>query len=181
MNTATANRAPAALLSNAPLGEVTATANGLQVVFHRHYRAPVEKVWAALTTPEGLAKWFAAAVVDLRVGGTISLDWNGEHQADMRITVCDAPRSLAWIWQLGDRDTLVRFDLVPEAGGCALTLTHSGVPGVGAGVRAGWHAHLEGLPAALEGHATPWAVKTAREDALGESYPKLAVREEGLT
>jgi uncharacterized protein YndB with AHSA1/START domain len=160
-----------ALLSDAPLGEVTVADDNLQVVFHRHLRAPVERVWAALTTPERLADWFTKAVVDLRVGGTIHLDW-----ADFRITVSDPPRSLAWVWQLGGRDTLVRFDLVPEAGGCLLTLTHSGLSprrGPGAGVRAGWHAHLEALPDALEGRATAWAIKTAREDALRDAYPKL--------
>jgi hypothetical protein len=78
-----------ALLSDAPLGEVTVADDNLQVVFHRHLRAPVAKVWAALTTPERLADWFTKAVVDLRVGGTIHLDW-----ADFRITVSDPPRSL---------------------------------------------------------------------------------------
>ena len=173
MSTATANRAPAALLSNAPLGEVTTEADGMKIVFHRHLRAPVERVWAALTVPERLANWFAEAVVDLRVGGTLSLNWNGENQGDMRITVCDPPRSFAWVWEIGGHDTLVRFDLKPEAGGCELTLTHSGVPAAGRGVRAGWHAHLEGLPAAVEGHATPWEVKVAREEALADAYPKL--------
>jgi hypothetical protein len=91
----------------------------------------------------------------------------------MRITVCEPPRHLAWIWQLGGRDTLVRFDLVPEGNGCALTLTHSGVPLVGDGVRAGWHAHLEALPDAIEGRATPWVVRNAREEAVSAAYPKL--------
>ena len=171
MSTATTHRAPTALLSDAPLGEVTATSDALQVVFNRRYRAPVKRVWAALTTPERLADWFADAVIDLRVGGTIRLSW-----ADVRITVCDPPNSLAWVWQLDGRDTLVRFDLVPEAGGCLLTLTHSGLSprrGSGAGVRAGWHAHLEGLPDAIEGRATPREVKIAREKALGDAYPSL--------
>jgi hypothetical protein len=55
-------------------------------------------------------------------------------------------------------------------------LTHSGLSprdGDGAGVRAGWHAHLEGLPDAIEGRRTPWATKTAREDALEKRYPDL--------
>jgi len=172
MSTATAS-APKALLSNAPAGEVTVSGDTIVVVFHRHLRAPVERVWAALTVPERLADWFAEAVVDLRVGGTLSLDWGSDNQADMRITVCEPPRRLAWVWQLGGRDTLVEFDLVPEAGGCALTLRHSGVPLSGEGVRAGWHAHLEGLPAAIEGRATPWSVKVAREAALGDTYPSL--------
>jgi uncharacterized protein YndB with AHSA1/START domain len=176
MSTATA-RMPANLLSDAPLGEVTTTADALQVVFTRRYRAPVEKVWAALTTPERLADWFAAAEVDLRVGGSLTLDWGNGNKGVFPITVCEPPRSLAWQWQLGGRKTLVRFDLAPDAGGTKLTLTHSGLDphgGPGSGVRAGWHAHLEGLPEAIEGRATPWSVKEAREDALADAYPKLS-------
>jgi uncharacterized protein YndB with AHSA1/START domain len=164
------------LLSDAPLGEVTVQGEALQLVFQRHYRKPVEKVWAALTTPERLADWFATAEVDLRVGGTIRLGWNGQHKADVVITECDAPRTLAWRWRIGERDTLVRFDLTPQDGGCALTLTHSGLSLDGArdgGVRTGWHAHLEALPDALEGRATPWETKVAREQALAGAYPKL--------
>jgi uncharacterized protein YndB with AHSA1/START domain len=168
-----------ALLSNAPLGEVTTTGEARQIVFHRRYRQSVEKVWAALTTPERLADWFAEAQVDLRVGGTIRLNWNnGMHQAEMAITVCDPPRALAWRWTIGERDTLVRFDLAPDGdGGCALTLTHSGLSLDGArdgGVRAGWHAHLEALPDAIQGRATPWETKVAREQALAGSYPPLS-------
>ena len=176
MSILTAKPASTALLSDASVGEVTTTAGFLSVVFHRRYHASVDKVWAALTTPERLADWFAVADVDLRVGGTIRFDWNGMHQADVRITVCDPPRSLAWIWTIGGHDTLVRFDLAPEADGCQLTLTHSGLSprsGPGAGVRAGWHAHLEGLPDALQGRATSWDVKTAREASLNGAYPKL--------
>jgi uncharacterized protein YndB with AHSA1/START domain len=172
MSTVTAT-ARQALLSDAPPGEVTITGDTLQVVFHRHLRAPIEKVWAALTVPERLADWFAEAVVDLRVGGSITLDWGSKNQGRMQITLCEPPRRLAWVWRLDGRDTLVRFDLAPEAGGCALTLTHSGVPMSAGGVRAGWHAHLEGLPGAVEGRATPWADKVAREAALAGVYPAL--------
>jgi uncharacterized protein YndB with AHSA1/START domain len=167
---------PKTQLSDAPLGEVTRQGDALQVVFHRRYNKPIEKVWAALTTPERLADWFATAEVDLRVGGIIRLSWNGVHKTDVTITVCEPPRALAWRWTIGERDTLVRFDLTPEAGGCALTLTHSGLSLDGArdgGVRTGWHAHLEALPDAMEGRATSWETKTAREAALAGAYPKL--------
>ncbi len=168
-----------ALLSDAALGEVTTAGDSRQIVFHRRYRQSVEKVWAALTTPERLADWFADAQVDLRVGGTIRLNWNkGTHRAEMTITVCEPPRALAWRWTIGERDTLVRFDLASDGGGgCALTLTHSGLSLDGArdgGVRAGWHAHLEALPEALEGRATAWETKTAREQALAGRYPALS-------
>ena len=164
------------LLSDAPLGEVSRQGEALQLIFQRRYRQSAEKVWAALTTPERLADWFAEADVDLRVGGTIRLNWNGQHQADMIVTECEPPKTLAWRWRIGERDTLVRFVLTPEAGGCALTLTHSGLSLDGArdgGVRTGWHAHLEALPDALEGRATPWETKVAREEALAGAYPKL--------
>jgi uncharacterized protein YndB with AHSA1/START domain len=162
-----------ALLSDTPMGEVTVAGDTLRVAFQRRYRHPVEKVWAALTTPERLADWFANAEVDLRVGGRLLLDGNGMRQTEMRITICEPPRALAWIWTIGGRESLVRFDLAPEADGCRLTLTHSGLPRLGAGVRAGWHALLEALPDALEGRATPREVKIARETALNAAYPAL--------
>jgi uncharacterized protein YndB with AHSA1/START domain len=169
----TTGRASTAHLSNAPLGEVTVADDTLQIVFHRHLRAPVEKVWAALTTPERLADWFANAEVDLRVGGILRLDGNGMNQDQMRITICDPPRTFALAWKIGPSESLVRFDLTPEADGCELTLTHSGVPMMAAAARAGWHALLEALPDAVEGRATPWEVKRARETALRAIYPSL--------
>jgi uncharacterized protein YndB with AHSA1/START domain len=160
-------------LSDAAPGEVTLTGETLQVVFHRHLRHPVEKVWAALTVPERLADWFVHAKADLRVGGHLIFDGRGISHTEMRITVCDPLRALAWVWTIAGQESVVRFDLAPEAGGTRLTLTHSGVPRGAAGVRAGWHAHLEALPDAIEGRATSWETKTARETALGAVYPKL--------
>lgn len=162
------------LLSDAPLGEVTEEGEDLQVIFRRRYPQSPEKVWAALTIPERLSDWFSNAEVDLRVGGLIRFDGNGMRQTEMTITVCEPPRSLAWVWTIAGKATLVRFDLARDSNGCELTLTHSGVPRQGAGVRAGWHALLEALPDAIEGRATPGHVKTAREAALNAIYPPLA-------
>ena len=73
-------------------------------------------------------------------------------------------------------NTSVLFELAPDGDGCRLTLTHSGLSarhGRGAGVRAGWHAILEGLADSLDGRATPWAVKEQREAAVAPLYPPL--------
>ena len=164
------------VLSNAPLGEVTATDDALQVAFHRHYKKPIEKVWAAVTTPERLADWLAKAEIEMKVGGRVHFNWNETHQMEGRVVALDPPNTFAWTWNLDDRETLVRFDLKADGDGCWLTLTHSGLSprdGRGSGVRAGWHAHLEGIPDAMEGRATPWSVKMAREAALAGAYPKL--------
>lgn len=163
-------------VSEDALGEVTVADDALRVVFHRHYANPIEKVWAAVTAPERLADWLAAAEVELKPGGTIRLTWNNQYSMEGRITACDPPHVFAWTWLIDDRETLVRFELRSDQDGCLLTLTHSGLGprGSGAGVRAGWHAHLEGLPDAIEGRATTWATKTARETALSQHYPALA-------
>ena len=158
-------------------GQVTATDDALQVVFHRHYSRPIEKVWAAITTPERLADWLAEAEVELKPGGRIHFNWNnGAHTMEGRVLVCDAPTAFSYTWTMDGRETVVRFDLKSDGDGCWLTLTHSGLSpraGQGAGVRSGWHAHLEGLGDAIDAKRTPWATKTARQEAVKSLYPAL--------
>ena len=164
------------LLSDALPGEVTVADDAVRVVFHRRYNKPIRKVWAALTTPERLADWFAMADIEMRVGGAVRLDWQGHNSMEGRVVTLDPPRAFAWTWTIGGRETLVRFDLKADGEACELTLTHSGLnprPGMGPGVRASWHAHLEALPDALEGRATSWATTTARRDAAQRFYPDL--------
>jgi uncharacterized protein YndB with AHSA1/START domain len=166
----------APLLSEAKLGEVTVADNNLQVVFHRRYNKPIAKVWAALTTPERLADWLALSDIEMKVGGAVRLDWHGHNKMEGRVVALDPPHTFAWTWPTGGRETVVRFDLEADGDGCKLTLTHSGLnpaPGMGSGVRAGWHSHLEGLPDAMEGRATSWETIIARRDAMQPSYPPL--------
>ena len=165
-----------ALLSDAPKGEVSEDNDGLQVIFRRHYRKPIAKVWAALTAPERIADWLGAAEIDLRPGGSLRLTFNESHSAEIEITEVDAPRLFAWVWTIEGRATRVRFELTPEGDGTRLTLTHSGLStraGRDSMVRAGWHAHLEGLADAIDGRATPWSVKQQREAAVAPLYPDL--------
>jgi uncharacterized protein YndB with AHSA1/START domain len=158
-------------------GQVTATDDALQVVFHRHYARPIEKVWAAITTPERLADWLADAEIELRPGGRIHFNWNnGAHTMEGRVLVCDAPTAFSYTWTMDGRETVVRFDLKADGQGCWLTLTHSNLSpraGQGAGVRPGWHAHLQGLGDAIDGRKTLWATKTARQEAVSSLYPPL--------
>ena len=164
------------ILRGAPKGEVTVKDDRLQVVFRRRYAKPAAKVWAALTTPERLQDWFGTAKVDLRVGGTLHITSANGKSMEFNITQVDAPHVLGWSWMLDGLDTSVLFELAPDGDGCALTLTHSGLSarhGRGAGVRAGWHAHLEGLEDSLEGRTTPLAVKEQRETAVAPLYPPL--------
>ena len=53
---------------------------------------PPAKVWAALTTAEGLSAWFGQEVrIDLRPGGSARMKWDNGHTADMRVERVEEP------------------------------------------------------------------------------------------
>lgn len=95
---------------------------------------PPQRVWAALTTPEGLAAWFGnkGATIDLRAGGAASLDFdNGFHQS-MRVERIEEPTVFGFTWQIyglpddDARRTYVEFTLEPTPVGTRLTVVETG-------------------------------------------------------
>ena len=94
---------------------------------------PPEKVWAALTTAEGLGAWFGnEATIDLRPGGSIRMRWASGHTADMRVERVEEPSVFGFTWQIyglpeGDpRRTYVEFTLEPTGTGTRLRVVESG-------------------------------------------------------
>ncbi|MET0294282.1 MAG: SRPBCC family protein [Phenylobacterium sp.] len=164
---------------NPELGEVRRDGDSVTIVFRRRYARPIDKVWAALTVPERLTDWFAQASLDrLAVGGTFQLYFTGaDYRSLARITALEPPRLIAWTWSDpdGSKPSQVRFDLEPDGDGCQLTLTHTGLsPEEAKGVDAGWHAHLEALPDAVDGVFTPWSKlleRVAVAEPLYEARP----------
>ena len=61
---------------------------------------PPGKVWAALTTAEGLGAWFGnEATIDLRPGGSARMRWTGGYTADMRVERVEEPTVFGFTWQ----------------------------------------------------------------------------------
>jgi len=94
---------------------------------------PPAKVWAALTTAEGLGTWFGnQASIDLRPGGEAEMKWDEGHQANMRVERVEEPEVFGFTWHiygLPDEDprrTYVEFTLVPNGEGTRLTVVESG-------------------------------------------------------
>jgi uncharacterized protein YndB with AHSA1/START domain len=94
---------------------------------------PPAKVWAALTTAEGLSAWFGKeAGIDLRPGGSAWMKWDNGHTADMRVERVEEPAVLGFTWHIyglpeGDpRRTYVEFTLEPAGAGTRLTMVESG-------------------------------------------------------
>jgi uncharacterized protein YndB with AHSA1/START domain len=95
---------------------------------------PPAKVWAALTTAEGLAAWFGnEATIDLRPGGSARMRWIEEgFTADMRVERVEEPTVFAFTWPISGlpaddpRRTYVEFTLEPAGAGTRLTVVESG-------------------------------------------------------
>jgi uncharacterized protein YndB with AHSA1/START domain len=94
---------------------------------------PPAKVWAALTTAEGLGTWFGnRATIDLRPGGAAQMTWSHGHQADMRIERVEEPNVFGFTWHIyglpddDPRRTYVEFTLEPVGAGTRLTVVESG-------------------------------------------------------
>jgi uncharacterized protein YndB with AHSA1/START domain len=95
---------------------------------------PPGKVWAALTTAEGLAAWFGnEAAIDLRPGGSARMTWTAEgYTAHMRVERVEEPRVFGFTWHIyglpedDPRRTYVEFTLEPAGAGTRLTVVEAG-------------------------------------------------------
>jgi uncharacterized protein YndB with AHSA1/START domain len=125
------------------------------VRFERLYPHSIDRVWTAVSTPEGLANWFPARVeIDLRVGGDVR--FSGDPFAEDRegkVLVCDPPRQLWFTWSASE----LHFDLEAVGEGtCRFSLVELlSERDTAARNAAGWHVclgelskHLAGEPVA---------------------------------
>ena len=68
---------------------------------------PPAKVWAALTTAEGLSAWFGQeAGINLRPGGSAWMKWDSGHTADMRVERVEEPTVFGFTWGIRAAPTL---------------------------------------------------------------------------
>jgi len=122
------------------------------VVFERHLPHPVEKVWAAITDPDHLARWFPGIKVELRQGGKFSIrfggDCDGPSHVSGEVAIYEPPRRL----QLGS----MLYELERAGTGCLLrfsdVLQFTGARSntdIANSVLAGWHSYLDRLEESL--------------------------------
>jgi uncharacterized protein YndB with AHSA1/START domain len=94
---------------------------------------PPDKVWAALTTAEGLGSWFGdEATIDLRPGGSARMRWSSGFTVEMRVERLQEPTVFGFTWQIyglpkdDPRRTYVEFTLEAVGAGTRLTVVESG-------------------------------------------------------
>jgi uncharacterized protein YndB with AHSA1/START domain len=94
---------------------------------------PPSRVWAALTTAEGLSAWFGEqATIDLRPGGSARMRWSSGFTVDMRVERVEEPTVFGFTWQIyglpedDPRRTYVEFTLEPTGAGTRLKVVETG-------------------------------------------------------
>jgi len=114
---------------------------------------PPARVWAALTTAEGLSAWFGThASIDLRPGGAAQMTFNSGVTVDMRVQRLEPPNLFGFTWRLPNlpdddpRRTYVEFTLEHAANdGTRLRVVESGFAQLPHALRqATYDSHAEG-------------------------------------
>jgi uncharacterized protein YndB with AHSA1/START domain len=131
--------------------------------------APPERVWALITEPEHLARWFGdeSAEIELRPGGAFRLSWKSMGTSHGRVVAVEPYTRFAYRWSVLDghwgveptdeNATLVEFTLRPvgsatlvrvvESGFAALTASDDRREQAQAGNTRGWRNKLGDLEA----------------------------------
>jgi uncharacterized protein YndB with AHSA1/START domain len=139
--------------------------------------APIEKVWAAVTEPEHISRWFGAASFEgagagagarAAVGATGTITWPDREPVPVRVEAIDEPRLVSYRWCnpcLGEampaeideaHSTVFTFTLEPTDDGTRLTVVETGFETTSdpsadlESHRGGWDGELDKLVALLE-------------------------------
>lgn len=147
-------------------------------------KASPEQVWAALTDPEELKRWFPPdARVTPGAGGSIWLSWGPGVEGEARIETWDPPRRFRWVEEHGGTRLAVEWQIEARGGSTAVRLVHSGF-GSGDkwddwydGTRRGWSYFVANLKHYLEVHrgterALVWA-RRQQQRSREEAWARL--------
>lgn len=153
---------------------------------------PIERVWAFLTDSDKRGRWLASGPMEMRVGGSVRLDfmhssltaekevpekyrrYEGGASLAGHVTRIEPPRLLAYTWNEKDgrEPSEVTFRLTSQGERVLLEVTHERLPDRDdmVGVATGWHAHLGVLIERLEGKEPQrfWS----RFDELEQEYQR---------
>ena len=126
-------------------------------------KAPVERVWSALTEAEHIGRWFGdAAEIDLKPGGEMTVSWAKHGVVSAVVEQVEPPTffSFRWARPAGAKlregnSTLVEFTLDAEGEQTRLRVVESGFPSLegteeeksryASGNTEGWAAELDEL------------------------------------
>jgi uncharacterized protein YndB with AHSA1/START domain len=166
------------------------------VKLQRVLPGPVERVWSYITDSDKRAQWLAAGEFDLRVGGTVRLEFDnarlpndpglsadderrGKGTFEGVITRLEPMRVLAHTWKWDGADTEVSYELTPRGKDVLLVIVHRRLQGraLQASVMGGWDVHTGILEDILNGVAPRpfWATHDRVEKDYAAALPAESI------
>ena len=90
------------------------------------YPHPAAAVWAALTTPELLARWWAPGNIAPVAGHRFTMDMDAWGQQQCEVLAVDPGKSISFLFSEGQLDTTITWRLEPVEDGTVLHFEHAG-------------------------------------------------------
>ena len=156
------------------------SADGKGVVrMEDRFDTDIDDLWAALTDPRRLARWYGEVEGDLRLGGEFQAHLPDAGDRIGRVDACEPPRRLALTMRDPDpqpgqpEETVIETTLTADGNQTILVVEDRGMPlDLLAAYGAGVQIHVENLAAHIAGHER--GDTDARWDELVPVYQALA-------
>jgi len=131
-----------------PTGRIETRDGEPVLVLTRHFTAPIEDVWAAVTEPDRLARWIGRWEGDPPSGSVrFQMAFEEGHAGErMEIRRCEPPHTLHVAVQQGGEVWRLELGLAHSDGVTTLTFTQPGLtPELAPDVGPGWEYYLDRL------------------------------------
>jgi uncharacterized protein YndB with AHSA1/START domain len=143
-------------MSISPTGRIVNTANGLELLLERTYRAPIRDVWESIVDPARMNRWIGTWHGEAGPGKRVKFAMTAEGEApeeDVLIHACEAPRHLDVESSVGEGTWRMTVDLAEADGATILTFRQAIDPADEAAPSygPGWEYYADRLGAVLDG------------------------------
>src|SRR3982751_125001 len=96
------------------------------IKLERTFPHPKEAVWAALTTPQLLARWWPAGDIAPVVGHRFTMDMGGWGQQQCEVLTVEPGSAITFMFAEGVLDTTITWQLEATEDGTILHFEHAG-------------------------------------------------------
>lgn len=157
-----------------PSGRVRLTPQGRRLTVERTFPAPIDQVWASLTEPDRVARWYGAIEGEPLPGQTIKVTMSAEEGAPVepiKILECEPPRRFRIETAGMDDPWRLEVELSEADDVTTMTFTHQLTDDLDAAdVGPGWEFYADRHHAAFNDNPMPGWDADRYQEILGPHY-----------